>query len=320
MSGNTQSLNAFDTFLAKNYSKVRSQAQQIYWGDQQFEDTLQNSILKTRERITKSGFTNTSDYNFSGYLFLANSNQLKLDKKKENRRKFIDADNPDFKDEIEQTVFDNDHSSQPYRDDLETVVRSLFKYLDRYYSQQHATLYKAYYLSNKNSYKKIAEHSGLAEATVKNILSLMKKDVRENLIPYTIFESTEEVWRPVKFYEGRYWISNKGRVKNKRDKILKEARPCIYRLSRDKKRTYKSLEQLQAVFKPQDCRTFNRVIIINKRTIKMSAEEIKKIIGTGYNASMCSQYRKVYEHIYNRKPSNCSCACGSIYSAIKGYK
>lgn len=34
------------------------------------------------------------------------------------------------------------------------------------------------------------------------------------------FEMTQEIWRPIMGYEGYYWVSNMGRVKNSYGKVL----------------------------------------------------------------------------------------------------
>ena len=60
----------------------------------------------------------------------------------------------------------------------------------------------------------------------------------------------EEIWKPIKDYEGLYWVSNQGQVKNKHNRILKpEIRNGYYsvNLCKNGKMTHFRIHRLVAI-------------------------------------------------------------------------
>lgn len=256
MTGHTiLAVNQFDNYVSKNYHRFYDYGSRIYQGNDSFQDSVQDNLLKTRERISKSGFTGN---NHLGYVWLAINNDFKLGKKKEGRRTFVDIDDDSIKDEVEQMLLTDDHNQQYYYDDLDTLVRYLFKYLDTFYDEQQSFLFKTYYLTEHNTYQKLVENSKYTFLTVKKIISQIKQDVRANLVNFTKYEVTPEVFRPVKNYEHLYQVSNKGRIKNTTTGVILKENKNNYELWKNGIRKYKSKEQLLTVFKSEDIILFKR--------------------------------------------------------------
>jgi DNA-directed RNA polymerase specialized sigma24 family protein len=248
----------FDEYINDNYSKLKSDAQRACWNDFAYEDIFQDNIVKVRNRIINSGFT--KNQNFGGYLYFSVFNDFKLKQKRQARKRYISINDEDHFNEVESALSNVDHSSQLFYDDLDLVVKSLFKYLDTYYNERYSFLFKTYYLTTNNTYNKLAAHSRLDYRTIKSVISRMKKDIRLNLINYTKHQYSEEVYRTVNNYS-KYMISNKGKViEILTGKEVEKNEDGYYNLVNDQQvMKEKSIEQLQeAIFKREDIHNFCR--------------------------------------------------------------
>jgi len=244
MTGNTLAIRQFDEYISRNYSSLKTTAQQICWSEDH-EDILHNNLIKIRNRIALSGFTATTYNSYQrsmfGFIWRSVSNEFKLKKRKESKKRIHSIDNEILENEIQTTLQLGEHDSQPYHDDMERFTRTLFKYLSKNYDEQKSTLFKTYFLTQFKTYQKLAEQSKLDEKYLKRIITRIREDIRQNFKEF----AKEEVWREVKNYEGLYWVSNKGRIKNASGNILKPHKKQ-YGLWKQQVRKYKSLEQIMS--------------------------------------------------------------------------
>lgn len=179
--GYSHQVREFDKFVSLNYGKLSTSAEQVCWNDPDYQDILQNNLIKVRERISRSGFTSS---NFFGFVWMGISNDFKTKKKKESRKIFHDVEDRNIQEDLLTILEGDNHDSQKYYDDLELFTKSLFNYIEINYPKKKATLFKTYYLTNANTYQKLAEQSGLSEKYIKDCISSMKKDLRLNLLNF----------------------------------------------------------------------------------------------------------------------------------------
>lgn len=262
----------FTQFVSNNYKKLSNDAQRIFYNESDYEDNLQDNLLKIYDRIKKSGFTGN---NYYGYLWLSLSNNFKL-KKKERSRKVIRRTtnhnelHVDDLPNVEQHLIAGDlfSNNQQYYDDLEVMVRYLFKYLDLHYPEQKSFLFKTYYMTSNNTYSKLVANSSYKYSTVKVALSKMKKDIRTNFINWFKFEMHPEQYRPVKHYEKLYEVSNKGQVRSliTGQSLIANEHGNYILVNNNGVEKEKSTEQLTInIFKPKDIIIFKRIMPIKNR-------------------------------------------------------
>lgn len=252
MTGHTLAVQRFDDFITKNYVVLKTMAQQVCWNSPNYQDILQDKLLMIRNRILLSGFTGS---NYNGFIWMSLSNSYRLERRNLSRKPILSL--PDDYDEV-----DLSGTSRQFHDDLEVLTRHTFKYLDEFYGEKSRILYLQFQNRETNSYAKLAKASGLELRTIKNLISKIRKDLKANLINYTVYHTAQEVYRPVKNYEGLYSISNKGNVKSDQTGELKNVFKGVTRLWKNGIRKSKSISQLQTgVFRPEDCITFNRIMI-----------------------------------------------------------
>jgi tryptophan 2,3-dioxygenase len=275
-SGNTLQMHLFDQFITDNYSNLYQDTKKILWSKEykdQVEDVLHSNILKVRERIQRSGFTNSNLY---GYVWASLSNNLKKLRRDNNKIVYSFDSNFDPVEDFQPATYlhvekyyqEQQHCSQPYLQNLEIFSKYSFRYVDIYYGEKNATLWKTHIL-HKQTHKQISLQSGISRGTIKNILTRIRKDLQLNIINYINY-LTKEDWKPVKHYENLYQVSNKKRLRNRFNKIINPDYKDIYQLWNKTERKYKSMEQIfSASWNANQELRFNRIIwTIKKKSIK----------------------------------------------------
>jgi len=253
MSGHTLVSNQFGHFLSNQYSELVRKSYAICQHSEHSVDLLNGAIERTIERIRKSGFTDTTK--FGGYILQSVKHDFHREERKCTKRHFVSAD--DYQWEVEQMMKANDHNSQHHHFETELVTKYLFQYLERFYPAKHATLFKVYYTTENNTYRKIVQtQAGVTMSSVKNILSKMKQDVKRNLIKYIIHQESKEIWRDVNNYP-LYQISNKLNVRNIFNQTV-IPKKGIYLLENERGVREKCIEQLMGNFKAHEIKQFTR--------------------------------------------------------------
>lgn len=187
--GYTQQVQEFDLFFIKNYKLLHSKINYLWKSaltEEERTDYLHNSYIKIKKRITASGYTGS---NYMAYTFRTlrfDMMQYHNQKKVKNKKRFVDFDNEELQGEINEMLLKENlfSNNQNYYEQLVILVRLLFEFLDKRYSSNHTFVFKTYYLTSSNSYKKLQETTGYSFNTIKNIISNIKKDIKTNFITY----------------------------------------------------------------------------------------------------------------------------------------
>lgn len=241
----------FDGYISTNYYSLSSKAKSICNGYDYYEDILNDVILKCRDKIIQSA-TTVNNY----YYFLTKSihNAFIDIKRKEKTRPQSELNN--------NLTTDEEFSKEEYLSEVDKKNQYLFEYLERYYNQKMITLFRTYY-TDQVTYKELMTSTGNSFKYVKETIGTIKKDLRTNFTDFVKYKNKPEYFKPVKHYP-LFEISNKGVLRNIiTEEVVKSVldeifRNEIYQLERDNVIIFKSMEQLQSVFKPQELIIFER--------------------------------------------------------------
>lgn len=182
MTGNTQ-LHEFNTFFASNYDFLLGFAKSINTKSD-YESLLHNSYLKCAKRVDLSGYSGSTYLNFVRVVI---TNTYKTNYR--DTRHTIDADHPDYQEEIE-TVLAEEHEYQEQKrlreQEMSYINTQAFDYVDKYFSPRDNMIFKTYYvLKHKHlNYKQLAEATGYSITSVSNTIKKIKKQLRVNLLTY----------------------------------------------------------------------------------------------------------------------------------------
>jgi len=145
------------------------------------QDTLQDVYLNIHQRILNSGYTTTQ---YLTYVKHSITNLNINNVKKMNGKHFIDVDDDDYCNTIENTLIDIDETNKDtvqYREDVLELSRKLFIYITTRYSDEELFVFRTYFLMpNRFTYKKLTSMTGINKNKCTKIIQSMKKDIREN--------------------------------------------------------------------------------------------------------------------------------------------
>jgi hypothetical protein len=248
-SGYSQQVQAFDQFFITNRSKLKVEAQRIFFNHPHFEDCLTNNYIKIRQRIAASGFTatkyHTMERSMYSFFWRSLSNESKTLRVKDSRVAVVDVQRESIADLANEALIEDLHNKQLYYDQLDIVVKHLFRFVQLRYNEKNQFLWKLYYLNpDSNTYKKLATSTGYKQGSVVEIIRTIKQDIKRNFVKWLKKELIPEVWMSVKDFP-TYEISNKGKLRVvATGLIVKPDYKTIYVLWKKRRRTYKSMEQL----------------------------------------------------------------------------
>lgn len=179
---------AFDNFIFTYYQALRKDAKTICKAEDDFEDILHNNLIKIRQRIIDNGFTpnkyQSLTQSFHSYIYQGVKNDYLWKKIKEQRKgsqkRLLESIDEIFENDI-LLQSDND---QDYHDKNDYMVKKIFEYIEIKYSQKNTILFKTYFLTEKNTYSKLVNSTGLKKNTIQKIISEIKMDIRKNLPNY----------------------------------------------------------------------------------------------------------------------------------------
>ncbi len=177
--GYTQDAKRFDEWVAVNYCSIQKYCNKYRIP----EDLINDTYLNIKSRILLSGFTNNY---FKTYYIRALKN-LEINNAKKNKNKhFIDSDNPDFKNLIEEKLcFEDEMNTDTlqYREDVLYLSKKIFEYIMYYkkYDDQHLFVFRAYFLnSGRMTYEKLKKATGINKNNCTRIIQTIKKDIKNN--------------------------------------------------------------------------------------------------------------------------------------------
>jgi hypothetical protein len=182
VTGHTEDIKRFDLWVTENYTELLKYCKNYRIE----EDLLNDTYLNVRERIMRSGFTETY---FKTYIVRSLRN-LQINEAKKLKNKFyINVDNKDYETNIENTLIENDEiekDTMQYREDVMSLSKMLFKYIEtKAYDNEMQFVFRCYYLMRgRMTYAKLTKMTGINKNKCTKIIQTMKQDIRENFLQW----------------------------------------------------------------------------------------------------------------------------------------
>ena len=186
MTGHTNEITIFNNWFADNYNVL-----QKYCKRYKIEEDLLNDIyINIRDRIVRSGYTQTY---FKTYVVRSLRNLHINEKKKLNGRYEIDYCNEDYTVTIEnklQEQDDTDRDTQLYREDVIFLSKMIFKFIEnRNYNEEMQFVFRCYFLMpNRMTYSKLHLMTGVDKVKCCRIIKTIKKDIRNGFLDWLKIE------------------------------------------------------------------------------------------------------------------------------------
>jgi len=181
MSGNTNNIEAlsnFDTFVMRNYGRLKTHALVYTHNDEDATDLLHDTYLKIKQFIIMSGYTTQR---FITHFCKSITNTF-IDQKRKKKYNFIDIE-----------ILDDTYEEDNYADieektrENEYLCKYIFKYLERNYSEKEQYIFKVYYLyppKSRMTYNKISQQTGISITTCSDTIKKIRYDLKLNLINF----------------------------------------------------------------------------------------------------------------------------------------
>ena len=186
MTGHTNEITIFNNWFADNYNVL-----QKYCKRYKIEEDLLNDIyINIRDRIVRSGYTQTY---FKTYVVRSLRNLHINEKKKLNGKFYIEIDNEDYETTIEnklQEQDDTDRDTQLYREDVIFLSKMIFKFIEnRNYNEEMQFVFRCYFLMpNRMTYSKLHLMTGVDKVKCCRIIKTIKKDIRNGFLDWLKIE------------------------------------------------------------------------------------------------------------------------------------
>lgn len=164
--------------LLNHVSFLNKKFKQILNDDEELE-LLNDTYIRLKDRLITNPLTGATT--LSSYVLLSFLNEFR--RRSKYKKHFIySIDNPDneiiINDKLEESELFN--NNQEHYDSCDRLTRALFDFIRTRYDDKHTFLFKTYYLTKINSYRKLSTVTGLKYNYIKNLLSAMKADVKNN--------------------------------------------------------------------------------------------------------------------------------------------
>lgn len=150
-------------------------------------DTLHECYYNIQQRIVNSGYTGNQ---YITFVKRSLRNYEINEKKKNNKKYFIEIENQDYCNTIENTLKERDCDEKDtlkYREDLLYFSKMLFKYIEtvKKYDEEWQFVFRCYYLTPKRfTYAKLTKMTGINKNKCTKIIQTMKADIRDNFIEW----------------------------------------------------------------------------------------------------------------------------------------
>lgn len=180
MTGFTYDAQQFDKWISCNYDNLLR-----YCRRYRIEyDELNETYLNVKNRILISGYTGNQYMTFvKRSLRNLNINESKKLKNKY----FVDIDNEDYTNTVENTLQEVDETekdTQLYREEVLYLSKMIFKYIEeKKYNSEWCFVFRCYYLMPQRfTYKKLKDMTGIHMSQCTTIIKTMKKDIRTEFL------------------------------------------------------------------------------------------------------------------------------------------
>lgn len=178
----TEDLLKFNDWISCNYETLQKHCKRYRIP----EDTLQDVYLNVRERIVRSGFTETY---FTTYVKRALTNLRINELKRTNGKVFIDVNDCNFTNTVEnqlQTLDETEKDTQVYREEVMYFSKMLFMYIQQAgFDSEWQSVFVTYYLMpNRFTYAKLQAMCNINKNKCTTIITTMKKRIRVEFLPW----------------------------------------------------------------------------------------------------------------------------------------
>lgn len=179
--GHEDDVKRFNAWFGDNY-KLLSKHCKRYRIE---EDYLHECYYNIQQRIVKSGYTGSQ---YITFVKRSLKNYEINEKKKNNNKYFIEIDNTDYTNTIEDKLQDKDCEEKDtlkYREDLLYFSKMLFKYIEtvKKYDEEWQFVFRCYFLMPKRfTYAKLTIMTGINKNKCTKIIQTMKSDIKDNFI------------------------------------------------------------------------------------------------------------------------------------------
>lgn len=182
ITGHTDALELYNNWFVKNYTELLEYCKRYHIEI----DLLNETYINCQQRISRSGFTETY---YKTYVIRSLRNLMINEKKKLNNKYFIDFDNTDYINTVEERLKDKDceeKSTQQYREDIIYFSKMLFKYIDRnFYTEEDKFVFRCYYLmQGRMTYTKLTRMTGINKNKCTKIIQMFKNDIRTGFMDW----------------------------------------------------------------------------------------------------------------------------------------
>jgi hypothetical protein len=180
MTGFTNDVIYYNNWFADNYHGLQKYCKRYRIN----EDILNDVYINVRERILRSGFTESY---YTTYVKRSIRNLKINEEKKCNGRHFVDCDSEDYTNTVEnklQNIDETDRDTQQYREEIMYLSKKIFEYLQtQRYDDNWNFVFRCYYLMpNRFTYSKLHAMTGINKNACTKIIQTMKKDIRINFL------------------------------------------------------------------------------------------------------------------------------------------
>lgn len=181
----------FNTWFSVNYNTLQRYCKKYRYD----EEILHDVYINIHDRITRSGYTESY---FMTYVKRSIRNLRINEGKKQNNKHWIDIDDEDYCNTIENKLIEEDEfekDTQQYREDIMYFSKMLFKFInDRKYTDEWQFIFRCYYLMpNRFTYNKLTVMTGIDKSKCTRIIKTMKKDIRDNFETWLQRESIKVI-------------------------------------------------------------------------------------------------------------------------------
>lgn len=190
MTGFTYDAQRFDNWIIANYCTLQKHCKR-YRID---EDELNDTYLNVKKRILLSGYTGSQYMTF----MKRSLRNLQINKRKKlNGRFYVDIENEDYINTIENTLQNIDETekdTQQYREDVLFLSKKIFQYInEKSYNSEWQFVFRCYFIMNgRMTYAKLTQMTGINKNLNTKIIQTMKNDIRTGFLSWLKKQNKED--------------------------------------------------------------------------------------------------------------------------------
>lgn len=182
---NDEKVKEYDNFIVNNYNLLKGFCKSID-AKNDYENLMQTSYLKCRERIMINGYDGKD---FLNYFRCTAMNTYKSEYRQKQKKQLIDIEDQCYYNTIEDSLQqqnEQDKQNEDIHNQISYIINGIYDYLDTYFDEKQIFVFKIYFLLKHKhlNYKQLSDATGYSITSVSNIIKKIKKELRINLITY----------------------------------------------------------------------------------------------------------------------------------------